>query len=219
MKRIFNLILITLFPILLLGCKFSLDVYQANEDYQKDVINKYDSRFINHFPKKIERLPYSIGKRLLDSKNNQENALFFVSKYPQKIIDTLYQYFDSCAVRKYVPSQKDLLIVNRFTNNENWGLKRKAKLSEIRHYTDEVDYGDKLPIPNFYNDRYINGSTECHLSPDFKLFVIEAKSGKFFPDSLLTTGKYMPKDWENGFSRGIGISKESRKVVYWFLSW
>jgi hypothetical protein len=29
----------------------------------------------------------------------------------------------------------------------------------------------------------------------------------------------MPKQWQNGYSKGIAISKEKRTVVYWTVIW
>ncbi|MDA3881275.1 MAG: hypothetical protein PF436_12870 [Prolixibacteraceae bacterium] len=203
--------------IFLFGCKHSLENRIANEEYKSEILSVYDNKYINHFPDKIDSEPVSFGGRIKNA--HTEHSVFFITKYPQRVVDTLYQYYQLNSAHQYKASQKNLLVVNRFTSENNWYKKKIASASEIKYYTQEVDYEDRLPIPNFWDRSYIIGETECNLNSDFELFVIEAKPGKYFTDSLLTQGTYMPKEWEHGFSRGIGISKGSRKVVYWFVYW
>ncbi len=58
------------------------------------------------------------------------------------------------------------------------------------------------------------------IKDDLIYYIIESKSGKYLPDSLLTR-KYQPPYeyvW-NGFSRGYAISKKANLLVYWLLVW
>lgn len=217
MKDVISAILVC-FVFFQLSCKYSsIQNRIANEEYKDDILNKYDSIFIDHFPVRIETEPVSFGGRIENA--HTEHSVFLITKYPQKIVDTLYQYYQQNSIQQYEATQKNLLVVNRFTNDDNWYKKEIATEAEIRHYTQEVCYEDKLPVPNFWDRSYITGDTECNIDSTFKLFIIEAKSGKCFSDSLLSQGTYMPKEWKHGMSRGVGISKKSGKVVFWLVFW
>lgn len=83
-------------------------------------------------------------------------------------------------------------------------------------------YNDSIPVPHFrgvlsmLENKYIQGSK---LPEDFKIYVIEAKRGKYIVDSLLVNDTVVPEPWEHGFSRGVAISEERLKVVVWLSIW
>lgn len=210
------LLIVVVFIWFLSGCKYSMDVKRANENYTETILSKCDNKYLAHFPSSIEYLPVGFGVRVKDK--NIEQAFFLTTKYPENIFDTLYSYFQNNSVQIYDANQENLLIVNRFTTEDNWFESKVVAQKDI-FYFNNLDYGTKLPVPNFWDESYTKGNTACNLSPDFKLFVVEAKSGVFFEDSLLSDGEYMPDLWRNGYSRGIAMSKDTRKVIYWFNYW
>ena len=96
-----------------------------------------------------------------------------------------------------------------------------------RYYTDSMQNKKRyLPIPYFeresesfsrepqaiYSDKTYSG-----LSDDFIIYVYEFKPGKYWEG--LKTVDYMPKGWENGFSKGVAFSKSKNVVIYWFVVW
>jgi hypothetical protein len=57
------------------------------------------------------------------------------------------------------------------------------------------------------------------IKDDLTYYVIESKSGKYLPDSLLTR-QTPPYDYIfNGFSRGYAVSRNANLLVYWLIIW
>ena len=74
--QILKIISVLLSFVVLGGCKFSIDVYRANEGYQENVIKKYDQKYIDHFPKKIEYLPVSYGGKIENDHSENRPVIF-----------------------------------------------------------------------------------------------------------------------------------------------
>jgi len=110
-----------------------------------------------------------------------------------------------------------LLVVNRFTSKENWHLKSKYKYVK-KNKIDRPCYNNKLPLPNFWDSEYAT-NTETKLPKDFIIYVLNSKSGKYWDEKYLTSGKYMPKLWKSGYSKGVAISKKRNIIIYWFIIW
>jgi hypothetical protein len=128
-------------------------------------------------------------------------------------------YFEDRSIKVYSPADSNLLITNRFTKNSNWSSKNKALKSKITRFTEEIDYTGKYPIPNFWDNPLSVDITECKLPKGFKLYVVDAKSGRFFKEQFHTSGLYMPKEWKNGYAKGVAISKDRNLVIYWLIIW
>lgn len=194
-----------------------MDVKRANETYQDFVISKYDERYISHFPHKIEYLPMDI--MTVEKGVDCERQLIMDLELPSSIIDTLFEYYTSNNLSTYKPSIEGLLIVNRFLSKENQFKRKLASQSEIDIYTKSFNFSELFPIPNFCRLKpSLLGQTECHLSSDFEIFIIESKPDKLINEEL-TVSEYMPVGWKNGFSRGVSISKSKKKIIYWFVFW
>lgn len=74
-------------------------------------------------------------------------------------------------------------------------------------------------IPNFTPiSRYIE-LDDRRFPKDFLLFRIEEVRGVFFENTHLSNGWGLPKGWEHGYSKGIAINYESKKVIYWTNVW
>ncbi len=192
--------------------------HQINQRYKAEVLDVYDHKYIEHFPSKIEYLP--IGYRTRDTDIDMEQAAFLSVTYPTEVLNTIYNKLKNNSVAHYNANQNNLLIVNRFTNETNWDERKNLVLQDtLKFYTEVVDYTGKFPVPNFWDDSENFGNTECNLAKDFELLILEAKAGKFLPDSCLVSGEYMPNNWKHGITRGVAISKERRKVIYWYVNW
>ncbi len=133
------------------------------------------------------------------------------------------------AIALYLAKDTCLLIINRFAKK---GYYDTIKLSaEEKIIINKNCYLTKYPVPKFYiydYDPYNNSlwqfkkgenNTEVSLSDDYTLYVLDAKSGKFVTDSLLSKYEFMPKNWEHGFSRGIAVNKKENIVIYWLNVW
>lgn len=214
-KRKTYIYILFILTIMHVGCKFQLSVIEANKEYQK-VLATYDEKYISHFPSELEKLPLYIKKDLTSAYDHPR--LILNSCYTKRTIDTLYSFFNKNAIASYNVTDTSLLIVNKFTNSDNWSRERKAYNAEIQDYLEVTDE-KKYPIPNFWNNPQRVDYTGCKLPEDFTLFVVDAKSGIYFPDSCLTDGRYMPESWKNGYSKGVAISRKKKEAIYWFIIW
>ncbi len=200
----------------------------SQEGHDKDVNTKkinakfqlyksyYKPSFINHFPIDIQSLPVTIT---VDTNAIPDPIRFILSQELNKgEVDSVFNYLDKHSKAKYLANDKCLLVVDRFTTRENRHLTNKYKYVDKSIISRDC-YKNKLPIPNFFDNDYFSNKTESRLPKDFTIYVLEAKSGKHWDDGHLTTGKYMPQEWKNGYSKGIAVSKKRNTAIYWFIIW
>ena len=57
------------------------------------------------------------------------------------------------------------------------------------------------------------------IKDDLTYYVIESKSGKYLPDSLLTMNEPPYEYVYNGFSKGYAVSRNANLIVYWLIIW
>ena len=53
----------------------------------------------------------------------------------------------------------------------------------------------------------------------FDIYILEAKSGNYFKEFELLPNPQMPKEWENGYSKGIAINSKNKTLIFWGLIW
>jgi hypothetical protein len=169
---------------------------------------------VSHFPSEIDGDFEYNGSISPDFDNFR---LTFIHKVNKDSISILKNRYKKKSKAVYSASDSCLFIVNRFMNNDNYGyLKIKDE-----HYKDinKECYSDKLPIPNFWHNRYTTDSTDCKLPPDSEIYVIDAKKGQFLKKELLSKRKDMPSEWKNGVSYGVAISESKNIIIYWTVMW
>ena len=182
-----------------------------NKGYSEN-LSLFEQNLINHFPSEIDSsYIQDLGSF---SPDVGEISLFLERKINMSEFESLTNHYSF--VSKEILKPKDsLLVVNRFSNIEGdykYGLTmEKAIIEKTSSYS--------LPVPNFNRSYFSSEKTPCHLSNSFKLYIIDAKKGRYMPDSCLTKGEHMPSDWKNGFSKGIAISKDSLAAIYWIVVW
>ena len=204
-KNIYFIVIITLF--------FSCN---NNTLFNKflELKKSFNKEFVSHFPSEIDRDFEYNGSISPDFDNFR---LTFIHKVNKDSILNLKNLYKKKSKATYSASDSCLLIANRFMNNDNYGyLKIKDE-----HYKDinRQCYADKLPIPNFWHNRYTTDSTDCKLPLDSEIYVIDAKKGEFKEKELLSKRKDMPLEWKHGVSYGIAISESKSVIVYWTVMW
>lgn len=221
MKRI---ILFTVFSLLIVSCNVKNDnekdkkgkniytrLQKLNDKYLSSK-SFYKDNFVNHFPKKLDSNYITYTECV-----SPEGGLMRLDLIC-KLGKSGYDIFRDSSKAIYLPGDTCLLIANRFANNKNYSynilLSHEDSLKISR-----VCYQNELPVPNFWSNDYTTDSTDCKLPKDFEIFVLDAKPGKFLDDKYLTDGRYMPKEWKNGYSRGVAISKKRDVIIYWLIIW
>ncbi len=217
MKRYIILVLLS---ICIVGCAFnqnkSVDkqiLYELNKKYEK-IKEFFGREMVNHFPEKVDSTNITFTEGLSPDLGNLE--FISINKIGDKLPETI-KYFQNKAIAIYNANDSCLLIVNRFANRNNY---YKIKLSKSDFKLIDLNcYRNKFPVPNFWHNDFTTEKTYCRLPKDFKLYVLEAKSGQFFDKKYLTDGQFMPNEWKNGYSKGVAISKKRNVIIYWVIVW
>lgn len=212
-----TLLIITL--LVFLGCEKidRMNIDYSNEEYLKQ-LSFFKKEFVDHFPIKIleENMPFRFRGIVYSQYEcvSMELDITYNNEYIKDLIDSI----SSISAAVYYSKDTCLLVVNRFhTEDQYW---ETIQLTEnTRRLINRECYKGKLPVQNFYSSRLATYETDYQLPKDFTLYVLDAKKGKYWDDQYLYGGKYMPPEWEHGYSKGIAISEKSNIAVYWFVIW
>lgn len=216
-----NIIICVLFFALIYSCSSQSDNAIENDFFEKgnqmydDGKARFKKKFISHFPDKIDKDKYLDFNESLSPEFDMVRLTLF-NKASEKEIEKLKRKYKK-SIGIYSSADSCLLVVNRFATMER-NVNIKVNDSE-RKLIDRDCYEDKYPVPNFWHNQFTDLSTECNLSSDFTVYVIESESGIFLSKDKLSNGKYMPNEWNHGYSYGIAISEEQNVVIYWVVMW
>ncbi len=183
-----------------------------NAMYDND-LSLFDNKLIDHFPDKVDST--QINYYASYPPTAREVSCYLEKKITTNEYDNLMDHYSSVSKEILIPSDS-LLVINRF---DGMGKLSNYKLTDLERKIIEASSSYSLPVPNFWRSQFSSDKTPCHLSNSFKLYIIDAKKGKYLADSCLTKGEHMPSDWKNGFSKGIAISKDSLAAIYWIVVW
>ena len=70
-----------------------------------------------------------------------------------------------------------------------------------------------IPVPEFNLVSSLDS-----VPKDLKYYVLEL-SHKTFINHDLYLRYYLPDEWRNGMSRGVGISEKENTIFYWLIMW
>lgn len=174
---------------------------------------EFNDKDVDHFPNSIT-FPYN----LIENKNKSKNdicLLLYQYDAEEKDIDSV---LTKNAIAKYDSDNECLLIVNRFQTLENRDFDIEVEITDSTKINRNC-YKGLYPIPSFIDYQYPNAENDIKLDKDFKIYVLEAKPGNFYKKFNLSPNPQMPKEWENGFSKGIAISKSKKTIIYWSIIW
>ncbi|MFY9408373.1 MAG: hypothetical protein WBI87_06180 [Bacteroidales bacterium] len=164
-----------------------------------------DSTLYNHFPNEKLIKKYSVSYscpagnsalriEIFDKKSNN-----YLKKFITELEQKNFKKFlvkDSCL--NYYPVNKDTI---------------PSKFLEC------IKYNPPLPNYIFWLDPDNIMFNYDDIKEDLTYYIIEVRSGKFMPDSLLTKNKPLYAYAYNGCSRGYAISKNAGLIVYWLIIW
>lgn len=213
MKKIF-LVLIGSF--LILSCNGQSIHSKAKEKYIEHK-STFDVKLISHFPIKLTTFP----NESIDSKNISKNDVaFMLYEYNPDItkMDSVVNSVEKKAIAKYNTNDSCLLIVNRFETLDSLENMENVEITDSTKINQDC-YKKLYPIPNFIDYDYPNKKNDLKLDGNFDIYVLEAKSGNHFKEFDLLPNPQMSKEWENGYSKGIAISKEKKTLIYWSIIW
>jgi hypothetical protein len=191
---------------------------QVNSDLNKKYSSAKDffgKEKVSHFPNKIDENNITFSESLSPELGNLE--LIVINKMSSNYTATYLKNIENSSIGIYRANDTCLLVVNRFASKKNY---YSVKLTEKDLQLINRDcYAKLFPIPNFWHNDFTDSTTNCRLPGDFIVYVIDAKAGKYIDNKYLTDGKFMPRNWKNGYSKGYAISTEKNVIIYWLILW
>ena len=187
----------------------------------------FDAHLISHFPDKIpdsslfslladnprgeELMKYcfGLGEMILSVNYSKEKYQEIKLKFAAQS-DTVVNTTDSSLILVF--SYCDSLEIEGriFDSHESPESRSLAK------HNQSLSQG--LPVPHFETEEY-GGKTLCGLAPDFNLYLIKTKLGKYLEDKYLQDCGCMPTQWKHGYSKGVALSDMRNVVIYWAIVW
>lgn len=193
--KILKIVFISLIPFILGACmnssKSSKQIGGVQSDFVKWKKAFPDSLTI-HFPDKIgeDCISYGSSYRNTPKKILYLTLLKKVSEEERLLLKEQICAPDSCLIKIYL-------------NRNTYGFNKKG-LGNCNAY---------IPIPD-----YMLINDEGKIPDDIKYYVLET-SKKVYVNHELYLRYYLPKEWKNGMTRGIGISEKENIIFYWLIMW
>ena len=154
--------------------------------------SKFGDSLVNHFPAELNDsvISFSTSHRNIPEKIQYLTLLKKMSLSEKKIIQNLVATPDSCIIRIYF-------------NRNTYGFRKKG-LGECDSY---------IPVPHFGLI-----SDEKEKPHDVKYYVLE-KNNRAQKNHELYLRFYLPPEWKNGMTKGIGVSEKQNLIFYWTVLW
>ena len=219
MKNIVILIILMMLNIFYIGCSPDPSINSKGEMYYQKYKKNFDRKFIDHFPAKgIQPGISADAFSSLEHKKNNISLMLYQYGMSIEGIQNLNNKFKKLAIAEYKSSDSCLLIVNRFETIET---DENQKMPDINlSLLNNECYSNKYPIPNFVNYENYRKDRALRLDDSFTIYVLEAKKvDSWGTDFALEPAPQMPKNWKNGYSKGVAISHENHTVIYWTIIW
>jgi len=191
---------------------------------QKTVYDKYYNKknLLSHFPNKI----------------GFDNITFFASPpscLPKFECKKQWGYhYQICKFDTSKCFTQDFLMESKYLADSNIII----NLTELKRSIFPVEkcnkwFENKYPIPYFeYFDfnlgdnnkvEEIDGETHHNfiyiIPSDLEVYVLEAEAGNFWKVDCYEKRPEELKEWKNGYSKGIAISKKESIIMYWTIVW
>ena len=188
-----------------------------------DTIDYFESDFYSHFPKKINVGSSGYIVSASQQISNYHPNVRLVTKFKRDTIKSFVDQIRKKSIGSYKGTDTCLLVIDKHVTNEFWKVDKTAR----RKYEEyNFDYNpctvNKYPIPKFYGNSYFDSIDKTSISgliEKFEFFILSAESGIFMDTLKLPNGRFTPKDWKHGYSKGIAINLESCVIIYWSDIW
>lgn len=206
------------------GCQ-NVDIKKKMQQDYKQSMQFLKANLVNHFPpelpdsstfgstvpKKDDLKMFGFGADgILLWKVYSLSQYKSISSQFRDLPNTTYSANDSSLLLVF--SYCDVLEIDGRTYRNQEPTERQAL---AKH---NVTVASSLPVPLFEIDEY-KGNTMSGLTEDFKIYVLEAKRGKYINEKYLQECECLPDKWKHGYSKGVALSDEKQVVIYWVAVW
>ena len=220
MKNIITLPLVVI--VLTVGCQ-NIDIKKQIQERYKQSVKFFEGDLVSHFP---AELPDSCWYSTTVPKTDTlEMAGFGVDElfltYSLSQYKAIASQFKDLSNNIYSATDSSLLLIFSYCDvvELEGDMYRDQEPPERQALAKHnVSKASSLPVPLFEIDEY-KGNTMSGLTDDFKLYVLEAKPGKYIDDKYLQECECLPDKWKHGYSKGVALSDEKKAVIYWIAVW
>ena len=224
MRKYIAFILITILFSFFYGCNFEISQNEGADYFYIKGYNAINKNLLKHVPKKQ---PEGFILGLYSAKVDLVDSCFgpikyiVASHYYKTKFDSIYNDFKSKSIKMASVNDTTVLLIFSYCDVmvgidgvfNNLESKRNKNLAKHNN-----SLKDGIPIPLFEIDQF-KSNTFSSLPDDFKIYVLEAKSGKYLEDKYLHDCVCLPKKWKHGFSRGVAMSDKRHVIIYWVTVW
>ena len=207
----------------------SCNNFNVKEHFRHEYLNNlkfYNSTFISHFPKDYPDNSIFLTN-IFPSEFAYKKSSGFVNYYTYLV--KKYSEIEFLRLKKqlvkysetiYEADENKLLLIFSYSNDleihgkkySDWESPKLQKLAKHNLLA------TSLPVPLFESDEY-KGNTFSGLPEDFKIYVLDAKQGKYLEDKYLYDCSCLPEKWKHGYSKGVALSDKRKVIIYWVTVW
>lgn len=165
-------------------------------------LSPFDAKLKTHFP--------------LDLFNDEIKDLSFVT--PNSVVNGGYSY----AILRIHPDSVDFRkSLTDISNNSYTEVLLDDNTIILPDSGDHSFIEDPIFIPDFREViETENVDSQEKSFWNYKIYLIDSAKGNYTnSQEELKRKQYLPKNWEHGYSRGIGIDSVNKDVIYWLLIW
>jgi|CZCB01.1.fsa_nt_gi hypothetical protein len=208
MKNIIYIFLVSLFLISCSNIKHNFYLY-----YYEAISNINDSTLYSHFPiEKDSKIRDRMSVTFPCVNGDTGLEIDILHKRSKKKVNEFINELEGKNLLKY--SIKDTCTNYYFKYHSETYYETISKYGECMR--------NNAPVPH-YIYWLSPGNTVFDyddIKDDLTYYIIEVRSGKFMPDSLLNEQSRPLYDYAyNGCSRGYAVSKNAGLIVYWLIIW
>jgi len=214
MRNLFS-ILVSL-VLIIMGCNGQSGNSQSDNRYL-EYKKEFDPLLTNHFPNRITSYPCQVIKSK-DISKNDVGFLLYEYNVSKERLDSIVANLKGNLLGQYNSNDSCLLIVNRFETIDSFENRKEVEITDSSQ-VERPCYQSLYPIPNFIDYQNRTNDRPLKLNDNFTIYVMEAKSGRYFKMFDLQPSSQMPSLWKNGYSKGIAVSYKDKTVIYWGIIW
>ncbi len=188
------------------------DDSKKNEDWKDEylkVLKIYPPELTPHFPKE-ESIGVNFTSYVSYLSIYSPLQLFIEQKESKSTIDSLISISN-----KIIYSDTAFYIVNKYLRTSN----TLSMPKEYSQFNAQKFIPNAVPIPNFYDMDDFSEKTFHFLKRSYSIYIVDAKPSKSCSEKLHRGNWHMPKEWQDGYSKGYAINSENNTVIYWLVVW
>ena len=216
------------------GAKNNKDLENIDNNYNNKLSEKYieseyfqyltffSKELVNHFPKDAERqLSQTSNFKVTNLSYRPPSNYFFQIVSDFDTNDTTIDYLIENSKAKISAYDTTNILIFSYTGSREFdnnimimGKTGKRSMSVAKG---NINKRNKVPIPHFSS--YPGKDTYTCLDSSYTIYVLDYDKGIFTDTSYLEENIYIPNEWKHGYTKGISLSKEEKKIVYWVTVW